>query len=303
MPNGRNSGRNTGSARTRKKKGMIKGTVLLIDLLLVALLAVSLVMLTVEAVKYVRARKTYANVQQAVTVTENDPAATALPEAEADPATDRDTPEENPTASSPEAPAERRLSTEPGISVNWEELAKDNKQTRAWLYCSGTIINYPVVYPDDNEYYIDHDFYGKEDDCGALFFDCRTNFNAKGAANWIVYGHRRNDRSMFGMLSRWGNDSFRERYPVMYLITPEHSYRVELFACRTVRAETKYFTTYFDTEEEFAAYVDKALSQSYWTTDVEVGPDDIILTMVTCNKYSVTTDPRLLLHGKLVALD
>ena len=294
---------NRSGKRGKKKKKPNKSLVLIIDLLLVVLLLFSLVMLTVEIVKYIRSRNTYAQLKETA-VTE---VASSVNDATEDEALEDSATEEEaatPSLVTEEAPVtERVLSTEPGITVDWEALAKENKDVAAWLYCSGTIINYPVVLGSDNEYYIDHDFYGKTDECGTLFFDCCTTLNETGPGNWIIYGHRRNDRSMFGMLSRWGNESFLERYPVMYLLTPEHSYRVELFACRTIHAEAKYFPTYFNDGDALNAYVEKALSQSYWTTDVEVQPDDIILTMVTCNKYDVTTNPRLLLHGRLVALD
>ena len=303
------TGRAGGTVRRRKQKKRNKALILLIDMLLAGLFVLSLVMLTVEVVKYIRARRTYSGIRQAVSVTEEtDALGTGGTEADTVIDADAETEADGDAASadglhSKEEPAKRVLSAEPGISVNWEILKEDNPDMAAWLYCPGTIINYPVVLPDDNDYYIDHDFYGNEDECGALFFDCCTEPDASGPYNLIIYGHRRNDRSMFGMLSRWGNDSFRERFPVMYLMTPEHSYRVELFACRTINVDPKYFTMYFDSESDFSAYIDKALSQSYWTTDIEVQPDDIILTMVTCNKYDVTNDPRLLLHGRLVALD
>lgn len=305
----RKAGQTSGNGHKRKKVKINKGLIILIDIALTCVLVFSLVMLTVEIIGYVRARKTYNTVREAVSVADGgstaakDMSVAAEIEAQTSPSQTSETvPAEQPETEEP-ATAERVLSAEPGISVNWEALREENKDIAAWLYCPGTMLNYPVVYPDDNEYYLDHDFYGSKDDCGALFFDCNTELHSSGPANWIIYGHRRNDKTMFGILSRFGNESFLNRFPVMYLMTPEHSYRVELFACRTIRADAKYFPTWFENAETFQAYIDKAMDQSYWYNGVEPQPDDIILTMVTCNKYDVTDDPRLLLHGRLVALD
>ena len=188
------------------------------------------------------------------------------------------------------------------ITINWSALQKRNKEIVAWLYCADTPINYPVVQCQDNSYYLSHNADQKEDEAGSLFFDCR-NVLSSGMENFIIYGHRRNDESMFGSLVRFSNKEYLDEHPIMYLLTPEKAYRFEPFACRTVGAEEKYFATQFDGEAEYLAYLINAIEQSYWTSEITVDASDAVLTLVTCSRYNRVDNTHLLLHGRLTEIE
>ena len=170
------------------------------------------------------------------------------------------------------------------LSVDWRALKKTNHYVRAWLYCEGTNLNYPVVQYRDNEYFLGRNFEREKDDAGTLFFDCE-NVLSNGLENWIIYGHRRNDKSMFGALARYAKEDYYRTHPVMYLLTEEQTYRVEVFACRTVHAYPEYFTLWFQDERAFGKYIDKAIERSYWKPEFAVGTEYPILTLATCSTY------------------
>ena len=188
------------------------------------------------------------------------------------------------------------------LSVDWRALKKTNHYVRAWLYCEGTNLNYPVVQYRDNEYFLGRNFEREKNDAGTLFFDCE-NVLSNGLENWIIYGHRRNDKSMFGALARYAKEDYYRTHPVMYLLTEEQTYRVEVFACRTVHAYPEYFTLWFQDERAFGKYIDKAIEHSYWKPEFAVGTEYPILTLATCSTYGNDSDPRLLVHGRLVPID
>ena len=191
--------------------------------------------------------------------------------------------------------------SEVGFTVDWKQLKKLNKDVKAWLYCADTNINYPVVQYTDNAYYLTHRFENGEDDTGTLFFDYRNALSA-GRENWVIYGHRRNDKSMFGSLAKYAERSYLEKHPNMYLLMEDRTYRVEIFACRTVHADKKYFTLWFNSDAEYADYLNRALQQSYWSPDAEPGTETPILTLATCSTYIGDNEPRLLVHGRLVRI-
>lgn len=201
---------------------------------------------------------------------------------------------------SPDA-VETPAPSEVPIAVDWESLKKINGGIVAWLYCAGTSVNYPVVQAKDNEYYLTHGFDRKKSDAGALFLDCRSNIKAADE-NFIVYGHRMKDDSMFGSIPQYAEEDYYRQHPTMYLLTPAQNYRVELFACRTVRSEEKYFETAFESAAAFQRYLDKAVEQSYWRTGAEPGTGQSALTLATCSTYANADNPRLLVHGLLVAI-
>lgn len=204
-------------------------------------------------------------------------------------------------SSAPTAAPDTAALSEVPIAVDWEDLQAANRDIVAWLYCKGTPINYPVVQAEDNEYYLARGFDRKKNAGGALFLDCRNNIKA-GDENFIVYGHRMKDDSMLGTIPQYAEECYYEQHPTMYLLTPAQNYRVELFACRTVHSEEKYFETSFESAAAFRRYVTKAMSQSYWQPDTAIAADGPILTLATCSTYANADNPRLLVHGLLVAI-
>jgi len=192
-------------------------------------------------------------------------------------------------------------SSEIPIIVDWDQLKKTNDDVVAWLYCADTPINYPVVQAKDNEYYLTRGFDHTKSESGALFLDCRNNIAASDE-NFIIYGHRMKDDSMFGTIPQYAEESYYKKHPTMYLLTPKQNYRVELFACRTVHSEGKYFETSFENKEVFRRYLNKAVEQSYWQADLSAGTDTPSLTLATCSTYANADNPRLLVHGYLVPI-
>ena len=187
------------------------------------------------------------------------------------------------------------------ITADWDALRKCNREVIAWLCCGGTPINYPVVQSKDNAYYLTRGFDRSKNESGALFLDCRNNI-ASNDENFIIYGHRMTDDSMFGTIPQYAEKSYFEQHSKMYLLTPGQNYRVELFACRTVHSEDKYFETCFESKNAFQQYLNKALEQSYWLSDTPVGTDYPSLTLVTCSTYGNAKNPSLLVHGVLVPI-
>ncbi len=75
----------------------------------------------------------------------------------------------------------------------------------AWLRISDTHIDYPVMRARDNEWYLSHDFLGREAPEGAVFLDYRNSFEDRVA---IIYGHRMNGDLMFSDVAKYRDDEF-----------------------------------------------------------------------------------------------
>ena len=259
------------------KAVFLKRAVWLAAILLSAVLLFSVYSLVRILKGYYESRQKYDALSSAVVATVS-PAPSATPRAEATPVP-------------PEVP----------ITVDWDALRQTNADVVAWLYCADTPVNYPIVQAQDNEYYLTRGFDRKKSAGGALFLDCRNNILAQDE-NFIVYGHRMKDDSMFGTLPKYAEEDYFTLHPTMYLLTPQQNYRVELFACRTVHSEEKYFETCFESKTAFQRYLNKAVEQSYWQPDATPGTDNPTLTLVTCSTYENANNPRLLLHGVLVPI-
>jgi len=269
--------------RKKKSAQVFMGTVVLLFLVVVLVCVFFIVHL---ACSYLRSQKTNKNLTQ-IAIQTPEPTATL---AQTD---------EEPTDLAEQTPAPVELP----ITVDWEELKSINSEIVAWLYCENTPINYPVVQHKDNEYYTTRNFQKEKDSTGALFFDYRNNVGWDGE-NMIIYGHRMRDDSLFGVLPEYTDVSFFDQHPDMYLLTPDRNFRIDIFACRTVRADIKYFPTSFSSVDAYNAYTEKAYNQSYWQTASCGNEDSVaVVTMVTCSNYSHSDNPRLQVLGWAIPLD
>ena len=189
------------------------------------------------------------------------------------------------------------------ISVDFDALRKVNEDVVAWIYCEGTLIDYPVLHGETNDTYLYTLYTGEYNPSGSIFSDCS---NAKGVvdSNIILYGHHMLDGSMFASLKNWFDQGYYDAHPVMWYLTPEQDYRVDLFAGYSTTADSWVYTIYQGPSIQFDSYLQVVRNSSVFTTDVELDGNAHYLLLSTCayngDEYG---DFRTVLHGKLVPVD
>ena len=94
-------------------------------------------------------------------------------------------------------------------NIDSEYLMSVNPDYKGWLYIDGIVINYPVVQCGDNDYYLDHTFYGQQNPNGCLFLDYRHDLS-RDNYNTLIYGHAMKTGAMFGLLLRYAWPGFFE---------------------------------------------------------------------------------------------
>lgn len=185
------------------------------------------------------------------------------------------------------------------MAIDWDTLKQINPDIVGWLYCEGTKINYPVT-QRDNEYYLKHLFNGTYNSCGTLFMECHAD-SAMTGLNTILYGHSMRDKSMFGSLLDYKSQSYYEKHPTMYYLTPSKNYRIDLFSAHDSLLEEYGYETSFSSEDSYEAYLEDLQAHSDFTSTVKPSKEDKILTLSTC-AYEYE-DERYAVHGILVQLD
>lgn len=180
-----------------------------------------------------------------------------------------------------EAPPEvEKPRTEQKQSVmDFDKLKELNADTVAWITFNDEVIDYPVVQGDDNKFYLTHLFNREWGKAGTIFIDV-TNAPDFSDQNTLVFGHHMNNGSMFANIEKYQKQAYYEQYPTMALYTPQGDSTVEWFAGYAISPYR--IPTTFETGEEFIAHVEHAKSKSHFQADVEVGPEDRIITLVTC---------------------
>ena len=171
-----------------------------------------------------------------------------------------------------------------------------NSDFAAWLQIPGTDIDYPVVLTNDVDYYLDHTFTGEESIIGCLFSLGRTDYAAP-SDNIAIYGHhmrRSRSTTMFQPLHNYKNVSFRNEHATIHLDTLHGSRSYTVFAVINKReSDWDASAADFSSQEEYQAFLDRALEWSLYDTGVSVTTDDHILTLITCDRDYNSEDGQL----------
>lgn len=186
----------------------------------------------------------------------------------------------------------------PLISVNFDELKKQNPDTVGWIKVDNTNINYPVVKCSNNEFYLNHAFDETWNDAGWIFMDYRNNA-VDFDKNTIIYGHSRYDMSMFGTLRNVVKKSWFDNKDnhLIKLSTPTENTMWQVFSTYKIKAEDYYLQTDFLTDNEYQIWLNEMINRSQFEYGLSVSTSDKVLTLSSCFD---TKGTRVVLHAKLI---
>lgn len=188
----------------------------------------------------------------------------------------------------------------PSADIKWEDeqmaryaaLNEINPDFWGWIYIEDTQVNYPVVHtPNDPEHYLRRGFDGKYSIAGVPFLDGDC---YEGCGNYIVYGHRMNNGTMFKGLLDYADQEFWAEHPAIRFDTLNGIGEYEVvgaFYSRVYTSEDHDVFRYYQyknltiqtTFEDFVSQVKRA---SIYDTGIEPEFGNQLLTLSTCD-YSV----------------
>ena len=189
-----------------------------------------------------------------------------------------------------------RLPEKAPIKVDFAALQKVNPDVDGWIYCPGTVIDYPVMHGLSNDTYLHHSYDKTYNASGSIFVDERNQRYFADPVT-ILYGHHMASGAMFATLQWWQLGSYREEHPIMWLLTPEQDYKVELYSAYTTSA---YSSTYEIpvAGSDPSDYIWMAENSSDWHINPDLDPAAHYIVMSTC--AYIFEDARSVLHGKLM---
>lgn len=181
--------------------------------------------------------------------------------------------------------------------VDLSAYLAQNPDFVAWLRIPGTNVDYPVVQTDNPDYYLNHTFSGKSSVVGTLFSLADADYAAPGR-NIAIYGHhlRSSGEKMFTSLMRYKNPDFYEDNQTVMLDSLYRHREYTIFAVMNMKVgDWEPSRTTFSGDAAFMAFVNRAKSESLYDTGVEVGADDHILTLITCDRSYAGKEGRLVI--------
>ena len=203
------------------------------------------------------------------------------------------------TAHAESVPPTTEFVERPPITVDFAVLQAQNPDIVGWIYSEGTVINYPILQGEDNQQYLRRLYDGTKSTLGSIFLDFR-NLSDFSDLNSLVYGHNIRSGQMFASLSDYRDQAYYEEHPVIWLLTPDKDYRIDLLAGLVVPSDSEVYEIYSYPEDLQAGLEYVLLNSTFDAGDVDAASVERIVTLSTCS-YDYN-DARYVVIGSLKEL-
>lgn len=186
--------------------------------------------------------------------------------------------------------------------IDFASLQGVNGDVHAWIQVPGTVIDYPILQNEKDDYYLSRSIYKKYLFAGCIFTnDC----NAKDFSDpvTLAYGHNMRNGSMFAALHKFEKKEFFDKHDTFYIYTPGHKLTYKIVS--VLKYDNRRITTAYDfsSDSDILAYQYSILNPKFEIynirEDITLDVDSKIVTLSTC--YPNQPAYRCLLNGVLIS--
>ena len=181
-------------------------------------------------------------------------------------------------------------------AMDLDALRQINPDVIGWIRIPDTVIDYPLLQGEDNEYYLKHTWEEKKNAVGSIFLECRNSPDLTDY-NTIIYGHNMNNGSMFASLRKYAGETYFTQHPYVYLVTDDGVLRYDVFSSYKADVDGVTYGLSFRQEETKAEFLIHALENSSFDAGIVPESQDRILTLSTCSGAGYST--RWVVHARL----
>ena len=168
------------------------------------------------------------------------------------------------------------------VNPKFNEYLEINEDVVGNIRIPNTIINFLVLYNGDNDFYLNHSIYKKEDAYGSIFMDC-TNHGAILNKNTIIHGHNFADGKIFADVENFKQKEFFDNNKTIIFNNLYSDMEWEVFAVYVVHSDDYFLQSSFRSDEDFFKFIEKIKSVSIFWRDYTPSSDDYILSVHTCS--------------------
>lgn len=185
------------------------------------------------------------------------------------------------------------------VQESFKDLYEENSDIVGWIQVDNTDIDYPIVQAEDNNFYMDKDFYKEHSYPGSIFLDFRCDFrNMYKSAHQIIYGHNMKNGTMFQQLTKYQDEEYFKENRYININTLYGNYVFEIFAAYETPISFYYLETEFADKDDWLEFIKVFQEKSDFETDIELSGDDVVITLSTCtNRHD--KNYRYVVHARL----
>lgn len=163
---------------------------------------------------------------------------------------------------------------------NYKKLKSENADYKLWISIPEFKIDYPVVQGEDNEFYLNHDFYKNKSLSGSIFIDYRN--DVENDKNLIIYGHNMKNGSMFNKITKYKEANEFKKGKIK-IIENNMEYTYEVFSVFVEDEGNHMLKNEFNSVDEYDEYIDKLKKKSMFKKEVKNTDYQNIITLYTCS--------------------
>ena len=165
--------------------------------------------------------------------------------------------------------------------IDFARLRREYPESVGWLSVEGTTLDYPVMYAQDNDAYLNHAADGSENPAGAIFLDCRNDADFSNE-NSVIFGHNLRNGAMFGLLPKYEDAAYAGAHPAIVLTDGRGETEYAVFSVHVTTAGSASYTRSFPDREEYRRFLTEMKELSLYDTGVPVDGCGRMLTLSTC---------------------
>ena len=177
----------------------------------------------------------------------------------------------------------------PDILEEYQTLYNNNKSLIGWVRIDDTLIDYPVMQSQSNEYYLNHNFNQQKDNNGSIFIDSACSIWPR-SQNIIMYGHNMKSGKMFGDLKKYKQEQFAKDHPYIFFDTlyNKGKYQVMYVFGDVVYDEAEVAFKYYqfidaNSAEEWDSAMHDMAEKSMYDLGITAAYGEDIITLSTCD--------------------
>ena len=184
-------------------------------------------------------------------------------------------------------------------NINIETLKrKYNNDDIVGLLKIPDVLSTVVLQTNNNQYYLNHDNYKKENKKGAVFLDYRVNIRDN---KLIVYGHSGEEKDLpFLALNNYQNENFYKKHNKIYLYTNDNIYTYKIFSSYIENNDFDYVNLKNFNGLSWKQHLNKLKNKSKYDTDTNISNDSKIIILQTCSTNKKEKNNYQLVIGVLI---
>lgn len=185
-------------------------------------------------------------------------------------------------------PADRDPFAAELAAVDLDALRAVNPDVLGWIAIPETELSYPLLQAEDNQQYLNRTWTGERSAMGSIFLECTCSPDFDDY-HTILYGHRMNNQSMFGILHNYREPDFWREHPAVYLVDDAAVRRYEVFAAGEAGVQDVVYRLDIEESALEQELIDYCLEHSVIDTGVVPTAEDPLLTLSTCTGRGYAT--------------